>query len=285
MHNSGLDIKETIVMEYPLVSIVTPVLNGSKYIRDCIESVVTQEYPYIEHVIIDGGSGDGTVEILNAYSAKHPKKIRFIYSPDSKPRNGPGEALNKGLIAAKGEIIGWLGADDTLFTQDAIRKIVQFFLSSPKAQFVHGGCNITNEKGEFIYTHKARDFTLDYLLNENNPIACPSAFYKRKVVETVGLLDEYGNDFDYMIRITKVFPIYWIEDVISNFRVHNESETGNLESYVKVLKKDYLVMRQHGGSIIQKRARRYYMFTLLKRLGLLSLVPFVRKLKKMTKRN
>jgi len=150
---------------------------------------------------------------------------------------------------------------------------------------VHGGCNITKERGELIYIHKARDFTLDYLLNESNPIACPSAFYKRKVVETVGPLDDYGNDFDYMIRIAKRFRIYCIDDVLSNFRVHSDSETGNLESYVKVLKKDHLVMRQHGGSIFQKRARRYYTFTILKRLGILSLVPVIRKLKRMTKRD
>ena len=99
----------------PLVSIVTPVLNGGKYIVECIESVLSQTYSNIEHVIVDGGSTDNTIEILTGYSTKYPQRFRIDLKPDSSPGSGPGEAWNRCLQITRGTILGWLGNDDTLF--------------------------------------------------------------------------------------------------------------------------------------------------------------------------
>ena len=112
----------------PLVSIITPVLNGIKYLEECIQSVLNQSYARIEHIIVDGGSTDGTVEMLSSYQAKHPDRIRFV----SEPGTGVGEALNKGLRMAKGGIFGWVNADD-FFEPGAVQTVVEFFRANPDA--------------------------------------------------------------------------------------------------------------------------------------------------------
>lgn len=180
----------------PLVSVITTVLNGVKYLEICIESVLSQSYPYIEHVFVDGGSSDGTLDVLASYKAKYPNRIRFISEPDK----GSGDAWNKGLRMAKGDIFGWLGSDDT-YEPDAIMTVVDFFRSNPDAYFVYGGCNYINEKGEIIGKFPTKDFDLEEAINDACCIALPSAFYKREVIEKVGLVDtrETGVELDYYI--------------------------------------------------------------------------------------
>lgn len=261
-----------------LVSIITPTFNRTKYLEECIQSVLHQTYPYIEHIIVDGGSKDSTLDVLKHYSHSYPNRITYISEPDK----GAGEAFNKGIRMARGDIFGWLCSDD-LYQPNAIQAVVEFFQKNPNAYFVHGGCCYINDKGEMLYTHKPREFSLDELINVKNFIAFPSAFYKRTVVEKVGGLDTYGNDYDYMIRIAKVFQIYHIDQVLSSFRVHPESETGSLQSYYKVLKKDYHVVKQHGGRLFARKCREYYKLTIIKRLGLLPLYTFILKIKKRLK--
>lgn len=259
----------------PLVSIITPTFNGRRYINDCLQSVLNQNYPRIEHVIIDGASSDGTVEILRDFATQHPERVRFISEPDKNL----GEAWNKGLKMAKGEILGWLGFDDMLYGSDSINTVVDFFSSHPQANFVHGGCNYINEDGAIISTHRTRDFDLDELINKDSCVAWPAAFYKRVVIDKVGCYDEVGSDLDYMIRITRLFPIHRVDNILANFRVRSDSITGCMETYVKDLGWDYVVMRKHGGRMLSKRARRYFKFWLIRELGLLSLCSYLKQRK------
>ena len=108
--------------EKPLVSIITPVLNGARFLETCIRSVLEQSYPYIEHIFVDGGSTDCTLQILADYQIKYPDRVRLI----SKPGTGAGDAWNEGLRMAKGQIFGWLGADD-MSEPGAIQTVVEFF--------------------------------------------------------------------------------------------------------------------------------------------------------------
>ena len=238
-----------------MVSIITPSFNRYKYFEECIQSVLNQNYPYIEHIIVDGGSTDGTLEILKRYADNYPDRIKYISEPDK----GAGEANNKGLKITKGEIFGFLCSDDT-YEPDTIQRVVKFFEFNPGAYFVHGGCNFTDAKGTILYTHKPKDFALNELINDNNPVALPSSFYKRKVIEKVGLWDTYGNDLDYIIRIMKMFKIYRIEKTLSNFRIHNESETGSKINRIRVLWMDYQVSRRYGGLFFSGYHKRYYKF-------------------------
>jgi len=226
--------------------------------QPCIESVLNQSYPAIEHVFVDGGSTDGTIEMLSRYKAEHSSRITLLLEPDSAPGSGMGEAWNKGLKAAKGDIIGWLGGDDMLSGPDAINSVVEFFRSNPAAYFVHGGCNYIDATGKVIRTCVAKEVHLDELTNKWNSVSWPSAYYKKEVVEKVGWADEWGNDLDYLIRIAKIFPIHSTEKMLSNFRVHGESQTGNLKSYLKNCRKDVLVSRLHGGRYFSRYRIRYY---------------------------
>ena len=137
MNNETLQPKITEgrkrITDSPLVSIITPVLNRVQYVEECILNILTQTYSNIEHIIVDGGSTDGTVEKLAAYQAKNPGRIRYISEPD----NGLGDAVNKGWKMAKGEILGWIDVGDT-YKPDAVQAIVEGFKES-RADVVFGG--------------------------------------------------------------------------------------------------------------------------------------------------
>lgn len=245
------------------VTIITPVLNSDTYLEECILSVLTQGYPYIEHIFVDGGSIDRTLDILKKYQTLYPDKVRFISEPDS----GTGEAWNKGLRIAKGDVFGWLGADDLLLPV-AIKIVVDYFVAHSLAKFVYGGCNLIDKDGKIIRALPQRDFNLREMINSGNCIPCPSAFYKREVVEKVGLISEAGNDREYWIRVGKVFPIDRIDNVLSSFRVHEGSATtgASKEKRMLALQGDCRVTRQYGGSIFSYYCLAYYKFVILEAL-------------------
>ena len=253
-------------MDSPLVSIITPVLNGIKYLESCIQSVINQTYINIEHVFADGGSTDGTVEMLANYKIEYPDRFSFISEPDT----GAGDAWNKGLRMARGDIFGWLGADDMLSTSETVQTVIEFFKSNPDAYFVYGGCNYINENGEIISTYFSKHFDTEELINERNRIPATSAFYKRAVLDKVGWFDSYGNDLDYWIRVSKSFEIFVLGKVLSSFRIHSESETGCKKTHRRALRKDCLVSRKHGGRFFSGYRKRYFTFLIVE-----SLRPFL----------
>ena len=133
----------------PLISIITPVLNGIKYSEICIQSVLNRNYPYIEHIFVDGTSTDGTLDILSSYKTKYPDRIRFVSEQDKSA----GDAWNKGLVIARGKILGWLGSDNT-YEPTAIMTVVEFFKTNPDAYFVFDDCNYINKKGDDYNLYK-----------------------------------------------------------------------------------------------------------------------------------
>ncbi|MBA7696676.1 hypothetical protein ES703_105327 [subsurface metagenome] len=272
--SDGVEERKAITNN-PLVSIITPVLNGIKYLETCIQSVLNQGYPYIEHIFVDGGSSDGTLDMLSNYKTKYPDRIRFVSEPD----RGVGEALNRGLKMAKGEIFGWLDSDD-VYEADAIMTVVEFFKSNPDAYFVFGEGNIINEAGEVIRKFQTKEFDLAEVINDRCYILLTSAFYRREVIERVGLFNTLGNDVDFWIRVAKQFQMHRIEKILSNWRLHEDSisisgETNKRRMVRQRFREDYLLCRQYGGSIFAPRCRRYFMFVILDSLGLYYFVNFV----------
>ena len=236
---------------------------------------MNQGYPYIEHIFVDGGSSDGTLDMLSNYKTKYPDRIRFVSEPD----RGVGEALNRGLKMAKGEIFGWLDSDD-VYEADAIMTVVEFFKSNPDAYFVFGEGNIINEAGEVIRKFQTKEFDLAEVINDRCYILLTSAFYRREVIERVGLFNTLGNDVDFWIRVAKQFQMHRIEKILSNWRLHEDSisisgETNKRRMVRQRFREDYLLCRQYGGSIFAPRCRRYFMFVILDSLGLYYFVNFV----------
>jgi glycosyltransferase involved in cell wall biosynthesis len=229
----------------PLVSIITPVKNCVEYIEQCIQSVLSQNYLYIEHVIIDGGSTDGTLDIIKSYNKNYPDRIRFVSEPDK----GACDAWNKGWKISKGEILGWLGGDD-IYEQGAISTVVEFFKSNLDAYFVFGKCNLIDNKGRKILVIGLKDFDIDRTLRTcTNPIPTPAAFYKREVIQKAGFLntDVHCCDFDYWIRVGKIYKLYRVNEVLSSFRIHKSSTSGAKNSYRTYAGERYRLVKKYGG--------------------------------------
>ena len=247
----------------PNFSIITQVLNGATYLEECINSVLNQDYLNIEHIFVDGGSTDGTVEILTKYQGEYPNRIRFISEPDK----GAGEAWNKGLVMAKGDVFGWVGSDDT-YEPDAIQTVARFFIENPSACFAFGGCNYVNASGEIISVGKTKEFNLEEIIKVGCYVPTPSSFYRREVRDRIGYYDILGNDLDFLIRAGKEFKIYRIEKVLSNFRVHEMSASTGLNKKIRRmwLREDCQISRKYGGGILSGYCKRYYQYLLIESL-------------------
>lgn len=200
----------------PFVSIITPSFNQGRFIRETIDSILTQDFPHIEHIVVDGGSTDGTLSILQEYAAKDPR-FRYVSEPD----RGQSHALNKGLAMARGEIIGWLNSDDT-YVPGAITKAVQAFAANPGWGMLHGNCQVMNEYGQ-VSTSYPSEHADAKKLYQSCVICQPSAFIRTHVFRHMGGVDEklqFCMDYDLWMRIAKYYPIGFITQYLGNARIH-----------------------------------------------------------------
>ncbi len=211
---SGLD-------ELPFVSVVTPAYNQAQFLRETIESVLTQDYPRIEYRVIDDGSTDATRSILEEYDG------RILW--DSRPNRGQTATINQGWEQCTGDILIWLNSDDT-FLPGAVRSAVDYLRARPEVGIVFGDSLFTEADGTPL--HRSRDCgAFDYrrfVLECENPICQPSAFLRRSVVEDVGPLDPYYfyfMDWDYWLRSGLRHRIEHHPELWSTYRLHAASNT------------------------------------------------------------
>lgn len=238
----------------PLVSIVTPVFNGEKYIETCINSVLKQDYGNIEHIFVDAGSKDNTLEILGRYQQKYPGRIKFASGKD----RGPCDAWNKGWKMASGDILGWLGADDVL-EDGAIGAVIDFFRGNPDASFVFGECNYIDKDGSIIGSIPTRDYRIQDALNRGNYLPTLTAFYKRRVIEEVGPVDININlcDHEYWIRVSRKFRVYRIEKFLASFRLTDRSVSGRKGVFSVYAREMFMINRRHGGRLFSRITLKY----------------------------
>ena len=208
--------------ELPLVSIVTPSYNQGAFIEETILSVKNQTYPNIEHIIMDGGSTDDTLDIIRKYESTY--NMHWVSEPD----NGQSDAINKGWQKAKGEILGWLNSDDT-YMPWAVDTAVKFLSEHPDASLVYGDCNIIDEQSEVAKCYKAGEFDLKRLLCVENMIPQPAAFLRRQVLDITGFLDidlYFAMDYDFWIRIAvNGLKLEYIPQCLANFRKYPSTKT------------------------------------------------------------
>lgn len=222
----------------PLVSIVTPSYNQGKFIEETILSVKKQTYQQIEHIVIDGGSTDGTVDILKKYS----DSIIWISEPDK----GQSDAINKGWRMSKGEILAYLNSDDT-YTPSAVETAVHHLLANPDVAMVYGDGDFIDEFGEITQHYKARDWDLKRMLCSYTHVPQPTVFFRRDMLDSVGYLDEnlhLAMDLDYWIRICSKFRSRRIAQTLAYMRLHPEAKFVSryheaLNEYLHILKKFY----------------------------------------------
>lgn len=244
--------------EKPLVSIFTPIFNGKKYAEQCIQSVLDQTYPNIEHVFADGGSTDGTLELLTEYNAKFPDRVRFSSEKD----NGVGSALKRAYKLARGEIFGWIDSDDR-YEISAVDTAVKYFTQNNEAYFIYGRCNLINAENDIIGSFVIKDFDKDEWLNIWHYIVFCATFFKRDVIERVGFVNDLGNDLDFYLRVSRRFKMHRIEETLTNWRLHQDSislKRASRESNIRRnrAKEDFFLVLKHRGSIFSPRALTYY---------------------------
>jgi glycosyltransferase involved in cell wall biosynthesis len=169
------------------VSTITPSFNQARFLPATLASVAAQDYPAIEHLVIDGGSTDGSVEILRA-----ARGITWVSEPD----HGQVDALNKGFAMARGEILAWLNSDDTI-NRDCVRLAVET-LERTGADLVYGDLDIVDEDGKLLRPFRGIPFDLPILLYGINYIGQQTTFFRRSLLEKAGpLRPEFDNAFDY----------------------------------------------------------------------------------------
>jgi glycosyltransferase involved in cell wall biosynthesis len=208
-------------MNLPLVSIITPSYQQGQFIKETIESVLSQDYPNLEHIVIDGGSTDRTLGILQSYEHLGDR-FRWVSEQD----RGQSHAINKGLAMAKGEIIGWLNSDDT-YMPHAVKKGVDALQQNIQWGMVYGRANYTDEKNQVIRPYPVERYNRKRLY-DGCFICQPATFIRKEVLDTVGGIDEnfqFCMDYDLWMRISKHYPIGFIEDVLATSRMHKDSKT------------------------------------------------------------
>lgn len=228
-------------MKFPKISIITPSLNQGKFIEQTIKSVLSQKYPNLEYIIVDGGSTDSTLRILRKYS----KQIKWTSEKDK----GQADAINKGMRMAKGDIIAYINSDD-YYLPNTFSAVADFFNRNKDAKWLTGDYIIVDEKGKKIqpsvtlYKKLLRFLGGKNILSIVNYIAQPSTFWKRSVVSDVGFFNDslkYVFDYDYWMRIIRQYPLFRVTSHLSAFRIHSQAK-GSL-SFDKQFDEELKVLR------------------------------------------
>ncbi len=211
----------------PLISVITPSYNQANFIEETILSVKNQSYPNIEHIIMDGGSTDGTLDILRRYEGIY--NMRWVSEPD----NGQADAVNKGYRAAQGEILGWLNSDDTYAVPHAIEQIVTAWQQHPQGRVFYGDCGKIDENSQLWAIKRLQNYTLKKLLMGAS-LAQPSFFIHKETLSDIGYLDQkfhFALDWSFTLRLFSQyspFQLIYIPEVVANSREYGDtkSQTG-----------------------------------------------------------
>ena len=207
-------------MRRPFVTIVTPSFNQGRFIRQTIESVLAQDYPNLEYIIIDGGSTDETASVAAEYAGQ----LTFISEPD----RGQSHAINKGFRLARGDVVSWLNSDDIILP-GAVAHAVSAFERDPTLGAVYGEGYLINYDGAVTSRFPATEpFNLWKLIYVSDYILQQTTYFRRSVLDDVGFLNEdlhWGLDWDFLIRIGKRYWIEYIPQYMGSLREYDAAKT------------------------------------------------------------
>jgi len=240
----------------PVISIITPSFNQARYIEATIQSVLAQDYPRIEYIIVDGASTDGTVDVLKKFEGR-------IASWVSEPDKGQTDAINKGFARAKGDILAWINSDDT-YEAGAVGAAVKFLLEHPEVGMVYGDCNFINESGRVI--GKFNSAQTDHRLLQRGYVHIPqqTAFFRADLWRQVGPLDPsfyFAMDYDLWTRLAARSRIQYVPQTWANFRLHTSGKTivADDRCWPEMVRVHY----RDGGSFFSTIVAKYYIRKLI----------------------
>jgi glycosyltransferase involved in cell wall biosynthesis len=222
-------------MNLPKVSIITPSFNQAQFLDETIQSVISQDYPDIEYIIVDGGSTDGSVEIIKNYESR----ISYWVSENDQ---GQADAINKGFAIATGEFIGWLNSDDCL-SPGAIRKVVDAFMLNPDVEFIYGDIG----QGESLLASqklRGRETSIEQILISGSvPIPQQGSMWRRSVLGKIGSLGTEWHvvlDREFFMRTVLKCKIQYLPATLGFFRYHADSKSiSQMSRWIAELPKMY----------------------------------------------
>ncbi|MEH2144412.1 glycosyltransferase family 2 protein [Nostoc sp.] len=237
-----------------MISIITPVYNGERFIESCLQVVIDQNCLEVEHIIVDGGSSDKTVDIIKDKANQYPH-IRWISEKDQ----GQSDAMNKGIAMVQGQIIGVLNVDD-FYEINILNRICEFFKTLSNPSLIVGNCNIFNQKDELISINKPNrlrtiDFLLERRVNDDGIIDAsfpvnPSAyFYHKSLHQQIGLYkveEHYAMDVDFLLKAVCSSHVKYFNETWGNYRYYpgtktfDDSAIGTGTARIKQLFNDYI---------------------------------------------
>jgi glycosyltransferase involved in cell wall biosynthesis len=246
-------VTAALASSLPLVSIVTPSFNQAAYLEETIRSVLGQDYPRIEYIVMDGGSTDGSVDVIKKYE----DRITFWVSEQDR---GQTDAINKGFNRAKGDILAWINSDDT-YHPKAVGEAVEFLMNNPEAAMVYADCNFIDEQGRAIGKFASQQTDYKKLRRGYVHIPQQTMFFRAKYWKEVGPLDPsfyFAMDYDLWVRIAARAPICYLPGKTwANFRIHTSSKTNvnDERGWQEMLRVHY----RDGGSIFSLIVAKYYL--------------------------
>lgn len=235
-----------------LVSIITPSFNQARYLEATIRSVLEQDYPEIEYIIVDGGSSDGSAEIIRRYADRLAWWV-------SEPDRGQTDALNKGFARARGDVLAWINSDDTL-EPGAVRAAVEYLQAHPDVGMVYGDANFIDSEGRIIGSFPSRQTDYRRLRQGYVHVAQQASFFRADLWRKVGPLDPtfyFAMDYDLWVRLAAQAPLVYQPRLWANFRLHGGAKTiaADDRCWPEMLRVHY----RDGGSFFSLIVAKYYL--------------------------
>jgi glycosyltransferase involved in cell wall biosynthesis len=215
-------------MILPKISVVTPSFNQAPFLEETIQSVLSQGYPDLEYIVMDGGSTDGSAEIIGKYADR-------LADWKSSKDGGQADAIRTGFTRATGEILCWLNSDDTM-SPGTLRIVGRFFAANPGVDLVYGDLNLVDADGRRLYTARPL-LRLGILVYENAFIPQQGMFWRRSLYERVGGLDpslSFAMDFDLVVRFLLAGArVRKLPGIMANYRWHPAAKSSTLRDVME----------------------------------------------------